>query len=561
MTYILGISCYYHDSAASLLKDGKIIVAAEEERFSRKKHDNSFPQGAINYCLKEAKISIDEVSYVGFYEKPVVKFERILQNVTETFPHSFGLFYEAIPSWLNEKLKIRSKIKKDLGYEGEVIFIPHHKSHASSAFYVSPFEEAAIVTVDGVGEWTTTAIHYGQGNEIKTLMEIKFPHSLGLFYSTITSFLGFKVNNDEYKVMGLAAYGNPEYYDKLKRIIKIREDGSFKVDQKFFSYAYEKRMWSKKFEKEFGKPRRDGEKINERDENLASSLQKITEEVMLKIAKRAYNLTQSKNLCLAGGVALNAVANGKILEKSPFENIFIQPASTDAGGSLGVAFYIHHKILENSKRYKLEDVYLGPSFSEKEIKIFLEGNNIEYEKLSDSLLNEIAEQIAKNKIVGWFQGRMEFGPRALGNRSILANPCNKEMKDILNRKIKFREPFRPFAPTILYDSIEEYLENPYESPFMTITFKVKKEKQKDIPSAIHVDGTSRIQTLRKETNPLYYSLIKKFEEIKGVPLVINTSLNKRGEPIVCKPKEAFNDFENTQMDILVLGNFLIEKYH
>lgn len=557
--YILGISCWFHDSAACLIKDGVPIAAVEEERFTRVKHDNSFPENAIKFCLDYAGISADDLDFVVFYEKPMLKFDRILQMVVENFPHSFSVFYEAVPSWANEKLRLPGILRKKFGYEGKVLFIRHHLSHAASAFFASPFNEAAILTIDALGEYTTTAIHYGKGNEIKTLKEIHFPNSLGLFYSAVTSYLGFRVNNDEYKVMALAAYGKPRYYKEFKEIIDVKPDGSFSLNKKYFTFTSKERMFSKKFEEKFGPPRKPNEPIEKRHMDIAATLQTITEEIVIKIARYAYKLTKSENLCLAGGVAFNSVANGKLWKEGIFKNIFIQPAAGDAGGSLGAALYAYNKILGNERNYVMQDVYLGPSFTNKKIKDFLEENSIDYEKLSNSkLVKEVANLIASGKTVGWFRGRMEFSYRALGNRSILADPSNPEMKERLGR-IKKREWFRPFAPTILFERIDEYLEHACEAPFMIMTFNVKKEKKKDLIASLHVDGTTRPQTLRRKVNEKYYDLIKEFEKIKGIPALLNTSFNRKGEPIVCTPEQAYNDLKNTEMDYLVLGNYLISK--
>jgi carbamoyltransferase len=558
--YILGISCYFHDSAASLLKDGKIIAAAEEERFTRIKHDNSFPINAINYCLKEAKITPEKLSYVIFYEKPFQKFERILQTCVETFPHSFKMFRDALPQWIAEKLRMPGVIKKKLDYKGEVLFVPHHKSHAASAFFASPFEEAAIVTIDAIGEWVSTAIHYGKGNEIKTLKVINFPHSLGLFYSTITSYLGFKVLSDEYKVMGLAGWGRPIYYNKFKKLIDFKDDGSFKLNMKYFSYTHSEKMFSNELIREFGKPREYEGKIEKRHMDVAASLQKITEDVILKIVKHAYELIKSENLCMAGGVALNSVANGKILTSKIFKNIFFQPAATDAGGALGAALYAYNRILGEKRKYVMKDVFLGPKFSDKEVREFLESKNIKFEKLSEKEITKAtAEAIAKNKIIGWFQDRMELGPRALGHRSILANASNPKMKKILNEKVKHREWFRPFAPSMLLDNARDYFDFEIDMPFMIITLPVKKEKRREIISATHVDGTSRPQTTIEKREKIYHRLIEEFYSLNGIPAIINTSFNLRGEPIVCSPEDAFNDFMKTKMDYLILGSYFICK--
>lgn len=558
--YILGISCYFHDSAACLLKNGKVIAAAEEERFSRIKHDNNFPINAIKYCLEEAGINVDKLDFVVFYEKPFRKFERILQSCVETFPKSFNLFKEALPQWVVEKLRIPTVIKNKIDYEGKVLFVPHHKSHAASAFFASPFEEAAIVTMDAVGEWVTTAIHYGKGNEIKTLKTINFPHSLGLFYSAITSYLGFKVLNDEYKIMGLAGWGKPVYHKRFRKLINYKRDGSFKLNMKYFSYTFGERMFSDELEKEFGRARNPGEKITKKHMNIAATLQKVTEEIILRIVRYAKKITGCENLCLAGGVALNSVANGKILLSNVFKDIFIQPASSDAGGSLGACLYAYNKILGNKRKYVMKDVFLGPSYSSKQIREFLEKNDIPYEKLSEKeMVREVAGLIAENKIIGWFRGRMEFGPRALGHRSILANPSNPKMKEILNKKVKHREWFRPFAPSLLLESVEEYFGIRKDLPFMIVTLPVMKNKIKRIISATHVNGTARPQTTRKKREKLYHKLIEEFYSLTGIPSLINTSFNRRGEPIVCSPIEAYTNFIRFPFDYLVLENYLILK--
>lgn len=560
MTYVLGISCYFHDSAACLLKDGKIIAAAEEERFSRIKHDNSFPISAINYCLKEAKIKPERLDYVVFYEKPFRKFERILQTSVENFPRSFKMFRRALPEWIGEKLRLPGVIKNKIGFDKDVLFVPHHKSHAASAFFASPFEDAAIVTIDAVGEWVTTAIHYGEGNEIRTLKEIHFPHSLGLFYSAITSYLGFRVLNDEYKVMGLAGWGKPLYYNKFRKLIDFEEDGGFRLDMKYFSYTYEEKMFSEELERELGKARSPKEPIKKRHMDIAASLQKITEEILLRIVKYAKKITRSENLCMAGGVALNSVANGKILMSRTFKNLFFQPAATDAGGALGAALYTYNKILKKKREFVMKNVFLGPTFSNREIKNFLESNNIEYERLSmKEIICFTAKQLSKNKVIGWFQERMEFGPRALGHRSILANPSDPQMKKILNEKVKHREWFRPFAPSLLLQEVERYFEINLDLPFMIVTLPVKKERRGEIISATHVDGTARPQTTKKRRENYFHELIEEFFSLTGIPAVINTSFNLRGEPIVCGPKDAYKDFKRSRIDFLILGNFLISK--
>jgi len=465
-----------------------------------------------------------------------------------------------MPQWIGEKLRMPGVIKNKINFNREILFVPHHKSHAASAFFASPFEEAAIVTVDAIGEWVSTAIHYGQGNDIKTLKVINFPHSLGLFYSAITSYLGFRVLSDEYKVMGLAGWGKPTYYNKFKKLIDFKEDGSFKLNMKYFYYTYDEKMFSDELERELGKSRKYGKEIEKRHMDIAASLQKITEEIILKIIKQAFDLTKSENLCMAGGVALNSVANGKILMSKVFKNIFFQPVATDGGGALGASLYAYNNILGKKRGYTMKDVYLGPKFSDKEIREFLETNNVNFEKLSKSeIVKTTAEVISKNKIIGWFQDRIELGPRALGHRSILANPSNPKMKDILNKKVKHREWFRPFAPSLLFDKVERYFDFKINMPFMIIALPVKKDKEKEIVSAMHVDGTARPQTTTEEREGIYHRLIEEFYSIAGVPAIINTSFNLQGEPIVCSPQNAFDDFIKTKMDYLILGNFFIKK--
>ena len=560
--YILGISCYYHDAAACLIKDGKIVAAAEEERFTRKKHDPSFPINAINFCLKEANISSKELSFIGFYEKPLSKFERILSQHLERFPYSFWSFYKTIPNWLSEKLRIPKIIKKKLKYKGDILFIDHHLAHASSSFLVSPFKNAAILTVDGVGEWTTTAIGYGKENEIRLLKEVKFPHSIGLLYSTVTAHLGFSVNNSEYKIMSLAAYGTPLYYDKFMKIVDLKEDGSYMLDMDYFDYHFRLKMPGKKFVKEFGPIRKPNEELTQHHKNIAASLQKVTEDVLFKILNYLYEETKCENLCMAGGVALNSVANGKIKKNTKFKNIFIQPASSDAGTSLGVAFYIYNSVLNNKRNCIMDSVYLGPEFYNNKIQSFLDSNKINYKKLKDEneLVKETAKLIYQNNVIGWFQGRMEFGPRALGNRSILANPCNPQMKKILNEKVKHREEFRPFAPVIIEEKVKEYFDiDKKDERFMLFVYPIKESKRKLIPPVNHVDGTARLQTVNKEQNLLYYNLIREFEKLSKVPVLINTSFNIRGEPIVCTPEDAYKCMMGTEIDYLILNNFLIKR--
>ncbi|MBI2625282.1 MAG: carbamoyltransferase [Candidatus Nealsonbacteria bacterium] len=569
MSYVLGISCFYHDAAVCLLKDGKILACAQEERFTREKHDDDFPVNAVNYCLSEAGIDISKVDHVGFYEKPLLKFERILESYIDYFPKSYKVFVLAISTWLRKKLWMKEVIKKELGYKRDIYFIEHHLSHAASSFLVSPFEESAILTVDGVGEWATATLGTGKGNDIKTLKEIHWPQSLGMFYSAFTYYLGFKVNDAEYKVMGAAPYGRPVYADLIKKeLIEIKDDGSFKLNLDYFEYHYGLKMVGRKFEKLFGHPIRDSKnKMEDFHWDVAASLQEVTNEVMVKMANNLYKETGLKNICLAGGVALNCVANSKILEQTPFENMFIQPAAGDAGGALGVALYIDNVILKNGRRTQFANSFLGPEFSNEEIRRFLKEKNIAFEELSnDELIKKTAELIFQQKVVGWFQGRMEWGPRALGNRSILADARNKENWQRVNLKIKFRESFRPFAPVVLEEDAQDYFNVPKNvyggitpAAFMLLIANVKKEKQQEIPAVTHVDGSARLQTISRKQNPLYYDLIKEFKNMTGCPILINTSFNMAGEPIVCSPEDAFNCFTKTQIDVLIMNNFLIDK--
>ncbi|MFH1380982.1 MAG: carbamoyltransferase [Candidatus Omnitrophota bacterium] len=585
--YILGISAYYHDSAAALLKDGKILSAAQEERFTRKKHDSSFPKNAIQYCLKSAGISIKDVSYVAFYDKPFIKFERILETYLAFAPFGFPSFIKALPLWIKKKLWMKDLIKKELGFDGKIIFPEHHESHAASAFFPSPFEEAAILTMDGVGEWATASFGCGKGNSIKLLKEIKFPHSLGLLYSAFTYYTGFRVNSGEYKVMGLAPYGEPKYKDLiLKELIDIKEDGSFKLNMKYFNYCAGLTMTNNKFHKLFGGPPRKPEsKITKREMDLARSIQDVTEEVMLKIARFVHKTTGQKNLTLAGGVALNCVGNGRILREAPFENIWIQPAAGDAGGALGAALFTWHMYLEKPRvSPKTGDLqhgsYLGPEYSAEEIKKFLKEENIPYAELKRKEVPErIADLIEAGKVIGWFQGRMEFGPRALGARSIIGDARSPKMQETMNLKIKFRESFRPFAPSVLSEKANQYFELDRESPYMLLVAPVRPEKRRkaeedenklfglaklnvirsEIPAVTHVDYSARIQTVNRATNPIYYDMIKSFNDKYGCPVIINTSFNVRGEPIVESPMDAYRCFMRTNMDYLIMENILLEK--
>ena len=557
---ILGISAFYHDSAACLIQDGRIVAAASEERFTRKKHDHNFPLNAILYCLKEGGITAKDLDYVGFYDKPLVKFERILYTYMATFPKSFPSFMKAIPLWLTEKLWIPHEIRKKLDYTGPILFSEHHEAHAASSFLVSPFEEAAILTVDGVGEWATSTMGVGRGNEIRILREIRFPHSLGLLYSAFTYYLGFKVNSAEYKVMGLAPYGQPKYMKEMAELITIADDGSFKMNMKYFAYDYGLTMTNGNFAKLFGGPPRQPEsKLTQQEMDLAASVQKVTEEIMLRMTRHLHKETGLTKLCMAGGVALNCVANGRVLRETPFEEIFVQPAAGDAGGAVGVAALIWHTILGNPRREPWKHAYLGPSYSREDIRSYMDQNGIRYRELPyDELLDTTCRLIEEQNVVGWFQGRMEFGPRALGNRSILADARNPKNKDVVNIKIKFRESFRPFAPTVLEERVSDWFELDQPSPYMLLVAQVREDRR-TIPSVTHVDGSARIQTVNRQQNAMYYDLIKRFEERTGCPVIINTSFNVRGEPIIMTPHDAYMCFMRTNMDYLVMDHFVLDK--
>lgn len=568
--YILGISCYYHDASAALLKDGVIVAAAEEERFTRKKHDTSFPINAIQYCLESQGITIKDISYIGFYEKPFLKFERMLSQHIEMFPYTLKTFLSSLPSWINEKLRVPRTIQKKLRYNGNILFIQHHLSHAASTFLVSPFEKAAVVTIDGVGEWTTTTYGIAEGNDIHLIKEIKFPHSLGLLYSTITAYLGFSVNNSEYKVMGLAPYGDMnkktnQYYQKLKEVIDIKEDGSYHLDVSYFVFHYKDRMPSKKLCRLLdGQITKRGSEMTQRHKDIAAALQLVYEEALFKILNYVHKITKCDNLVLSGGCALNSVANGKILNNTPFKRLWMQPNASDGGTSIGATCYIYNTILGNKRNYVQENAYSGPEFSETEIKQFVEKNKIKHTHLAEQeLVKKTAELIHNNKVVGWFQGRMEFGPRALGNRSILANPTNAKAKELLNEKVKHREKFRPFAPVVCDDDAHTYFEcnNPVPEPaeFMLLVYPIKKEWHSKIPSVTHVDGSGRLQVVKKHQNALYYELIKEFGKLSGIPMLINTSFNIRGEPIVCTPYDAYKCMMGTGIDYLIMGNVLIKR--
>jgi carbamoyltransferase len=584
---ILGISAFYHDSAATLVVDGEIIAAAQEERFSRKKHDHRFPINAVKYCLREAGIKADQLDYVAFYDKPFLKFERLLETYLTYAPVGIQSFIKAMPLWIKEKLWMKELIKNETGYEGKILFPEHHESHAASAFFASPFNEAAFLTIDGVGEWTTTSYGVGNGNRLEILADIKFPHSIGLLYSAFTYFTGFKVNSGEYKVMGLAPYGEPKYVDIiLNELMDLKEDGSFKLNMKYFNFAAGLTMTNGKFNKLFGRgPRKPESKLTQMDMDLARSVQEVTDEVMLRLARHIKKETGKNNLVLAGGVALNCVANGKVLRENIFDDIWIQPAAGDAGGALGAALFTWYQYLGNERKADNKNdfqkgSYLGPEFDNSFIKNFLKGKNIPYKEVPDEELTSLtADLIAHENVIGWFQGRMEFGPRALGNRSIIGDARSKKMQSIMNLKIKFRESFRPFAPSVLEEKISEYFEIDRPSPYMLLVADVKKERQKkmtdeenklfgidklniirsDIPAITHVDYSARIQSVSKKTSPLYHRLISEFDNKYGCGVIINTSFNVRGEPIVCTPEEAYTCFMRTEMDYLVMGNFILDK--
>ncbi len=584
--YILGISAFYHDSAACLVKDGEIISAAQEERFTRKKHDHNFPFKAINFCLTHSQIQVTDLDLIAFYDKPFLKFERLLESYLSYAPKGIKSFIKSMPLWIKEKLWMKEFIKKELNYDGKIIFPEHHESHAASAFYPSPFKEAAILTMDGVGEWTTTSFGTGKDNQIELLADIKFPHSLGLLYSAFTYYTGFKVNSGEYKVMGLAPYGEPRYKDTiLRELINVKEDGSFRLNMDYFDFVAGLRMTNHKFHNLFGGlPRKPESKLTQKEMDLARSLQEVTEEIVLKMAKHVYSETGQKKLALAGGVALNCVANGRLLREGPFEDIWIQPAAGDAGGALGAALIGWYSYLENSRTVDGNDTqkgsYLGPEFSDQEILNFLNKKEILYERINtENIPGIIADLIAQEKVIGWFQGRLEFGPRALGARSIIGDARSPKMQAQMNLKIKFREGFRPFAPSVLSEKTSNYFEMNCDSPYMLLVADVKKERQKlmkedekklfgidrlnvirsDIPAVTHIDYSARIQTVHENTNKLYYDLIKKFDEDYDCPVIINTSFNVRGEPIVCTPEDAYRCFMRTQIDYLIIGNYLLDK--
>lgn len=559
---ILGISAFYHDSAAVIIKDGKILTAVEEERFTRIKHDNAFPYKAIDHCLVSNNLSIKDVDYVAYYEKPLLKFERILETFVETWPYSLGPFLKAIPEWLGEKIKVGDIIKKKLSFKGKIYYIPHHLSHASASFFTSPVKKAAILSIDGVGDVPTTSMWIGNNNKITNIGETSFPHSLGLFYSTWTAFLGFKVNSDEYKVMGLAAYGKPKFKEEIAKIIKVNNNGGLELDLSYFAFRESFKMWSKKFEAHFGQARKYGETISRKHKDLAASLQAVTENIYFQILNDLYSKTRISNLCISGGVALNSLANGKIYKNTRFKHIYDFGPAGDSGASIGAALYVYTNILNKPRPAAVNTLYLGSNYPEYYIKRVLEKNGLKYRRISNQevLIKQVALKLKNNKVIGWFQGKMEFGPRALGARSILANPKLKKMKDIVN-KIKRRESFRPFAASVLQEKVQELFEVPeknHYSPYMNFCFLVKDNAKNKISAIVHNDGTCRIQTVNKD-NGLYYKLIMKFYTLTGIPCLLNTSFNLSVEPIVETPEQAVYDFKNSSMDVLVIGDFLVEK--
>jgi len=593
--YILGVSCYYHDSAAALLEDGLLVAAAEEERFSRKKHDNGFPFHAVQFCLNKAGISASDLDYVVFYEKPLLKFERILMNCLAAFPSSYAVFRESMVAWFDEKLWIKSQLQTRIGVPAnKILFVEHHLSHAASAMYASPYEEAAVLTVDGVGEWTTASIGHatadwkGDGeNRISLVHDLRYPHSLGLLYSAFTAFLGFRVNNGEYKVMGMAPYGEPRYLDEVHRVARSDDEGGLHLNMSFFSFHRSTtRAFSDRFVELFGPPRKPESEFftltshphrdhpdweertaeqNQKYADIAASIQRFTEEVMLKMSFHSHRLSGSKNLVMAGGVALNSTANGRIVREGPFENVFIQPAAGDSGGALGAALYAHHILLGRPRRFVMEHAYWGAEYTEAEMVGAIKARGLRSERIEDDekLLDHAVDKLLAGKVIGWFHGRFEWGPRALGNRSILADPRNGAMKEVVNTKIKFREPFRPFAPVVLADRANEYftspnLENQYPPRYMLMVSPVSPEKWDEIPAVCH-NGTGRLQSVNREWNPFYYRIVEKFGEATGVPVLLNTSYNLRGEPIVNSPADALRTFSYSDIDEVVMGHFVVSK--
>ena len=585
-TFVLGISCFYHDSAACLLRGDNIVAAAQEERFTRRKHDPGFPKNAVKYCLDEAGIAINDIDHLAYYDKPLLTFERLLMSYLTTAPKGLGSWLQAMPQWLGQKLHMSRVVKKETGYEGEVLFTEHHEAHAASAFYMSPYNRAAILTVDGVGEWATASYGYGQGNEITLLKELHFPDSLGLLYSAFTYFTGFRVNSGEYKLMGLAPYGQPRYSDLiLSELIDLKKDGSIRLNQSYFDYIGGLRMTNRRFSKLFGGPPREPETdITQREMDLAASIQVVAEKIILRMVNHLYNETKLDNLCLAGGVALNCVANGRIIREGRFKNVWIQPAAGDAGGALGAALSVWHRYLGNQRPNpngvdRQKGSYLGPAYTNQEVKVFLENNSFPFHELDKhNRARTIAEQIARGKIVGYMAGRMEFGPRALGARSILGDPRQKDTQTVMNLKIKYRESFRPFAPTVLEDKADRYFDIDRPSPYMLLVADVKEERRlpqpasdglsmlerlkvnrSDIPAVTHLNYSARLQSVNRQDKPDYYDVIAEFEKLTGCAVIVNTSFNVRGEPIICTPEDAYRCFMRTEIDVLVIEDCILYK--
>jgi carbamoyltransferase len=589
---ILGVSCYYHDAAAALLQNGQLVAAAEEERFSRVKHDFGFPVQAIKFCLESGQIRSEDLDYVVFFEKPFRKLDRILASVLQTYPQSWAVFRESMISWIIDKMWVASTLQAELGIDrSKVLFSEHHLSHAASAFLCSPYDEAAILTVDGVGDWVTATCGVGKGNDIRRTKHIEFPHSLGLLYSAFTAFLGFEVNEGEYKVMGMAPYGKPRYADKVWKVVRQDSDGSFSLDMDYFTFHHStNRMYSRKmvelfgdprpremaffthatgFPKYFGEPPANYEelcKVNEHYADIAASIQHVTEELLVGMSRNLQKETGQKNLCIAGGVGLNSVANSRILRESGFDDIYIQPAAGDSGAAIGAALWVYNSLLGNPRTFCMKHAYWGKHYSDAVISSFLTENNIQHRRFEndDELLDQTVGRLVNGKVIGWYQGRFEWGPRALGNRSILADPRNAGMKDIVNSKIKFREPYRPFAPSVLAEKAEDYFELPdavnrFPARYMLYVTPVRPEQRTNLPAVTHEDGTARLQTVFRDENPRYYGLIERFGQATGVPVVLNTSFNLRGEPIVTTPANAFSTFSKSEMDSLVLGNFIVDK--
>ena len=588
---ILGISCYFHDASAALIEDGVLIAAAEEERFTRKKHDFEYPQNAIDFCLSQANITGKDLDYVVFFEKPFVKFDRLLKTAMQGFPSTYWMFVQSMRTWLFDKLWIKSLITKSLGVDSKrVLFSDHHMSHAASAYFCSPFDDAAVMTFDGVGEWTSTTLGHGKGSDLKITHEIHFPHSIGLLYSAFTAFLGFEVNEGEYKVMGMAPYGTPRFVDEIWKVVKQNDDGAYWLDPSYFSFHHStNRSFTNKFVKLFGEPRGAdipfftqtsgypsyyGDKpanwdtlcdYNQHYADIAASIQRVTEEMILTLARALYRQVGSTKLCLAGGVALNSVANERILRETPFEELYIQPSAGDGGGAIGAALYAWHTALGNKNRFVMDHAYWGQSYGEGDIKTAIAEAGFKSHYINDQskLVHATVDRLTEGKVIGWFQGRFEWGPRALGNRSILADPRREDMKDIVNTKIKFREPFRPFAPSVLVDSADKFFdiskaEESMPARFMLQVVPVKEEKADILPAVNHM-GTARVQTVHPDTNPMYYSLIDTFGKATGVPILLNTSFNVRGEPVVNTPENALNTFANSGIDTLVMGDFIVDK--